>query len=43
MSRARRLQLPLAQLKALDAKGVLTHPRATLAGAAAREMRIDVD
>lgn len=37
------LQLPLAQLKALDARGVLTIRRATLAGAAAREMRIDVD
>ena len=37
------LQLPLAQLKALDAKGALTIRRATLAGAAAREMRIDVD
>jgi AsmA protein len=37
------LTLPLAQLKALDAKGVLTLRRASLAGAAAREMRIDVD
>jgi hypothetical protein len=37
------LQLPLAQLKALDAKGTFTIRRATLAGAAAREMRIDVD
>jgi AsmA protein len=37
------LRLPLAELKALDAKGTLTIRRATLAGAAAREMRIDVD
>jgi AsmA protein len=37
------LQLPLAQLKALDAQGVLRIRRAQLAGAAAREMRIDVE
>jgi AsmA protein len=37
------LHLPLAQLKALDAKGALTIRRATLAGAVSREMRIDVD
>lgn len=37
------LSLPLAELKALDAKGVLTIRRATGAGATAREMRIDVD
>jgi AsmA protein len=37
------LSLPLAKLRSLDARGVLTIRRATLAGAAAREMRIDVD
>jgi AsmA protein len=37
------LSLPLAELKALDAKGVLVLRRARVAGAAAREMRIDVD
>jgi AsmA protein len=37
------LTLPLAQLQALDAKGVLVVQRATMAGAAARGMRIDVD
>ncbi len=37
------LRLPLAQLRALDAKGVFTLRRATLAGATARQMRIDVD
>jgi len=37
------LALPLAQLQALDAKGVLVVRRATMAGAAARGMRIDVD
>jgi AsmA protein len=37
------LELPLPALAALDAKGVLTIRRASLAGAAAREMRIDVD
>lgn len=37
------LELPLAQLRALDAQGVLRIRQARLAGAAAREMRIDVD
>lgn len=37
------LQLPLAQLQGLDAQGVLRIKRAQLAGAAAREMRIDVE
>ena len=37
------LTLPLAELKALDARGILTIRRATLAGAAARELHIDVD
>jgi AsmA protein len=37
------LTLPLAQLRALDAKGVMVVRRATMAGAAARGMRIDVD
>ena len=37
------LELPLAALRTLDAKGSLEIRRATLAGAAAREMRIDVD
>jgi uncharacterized protein involved in outer membrane biogenesis len=37
------LQLPLAQLHALDAKGVLRIQRALLAGAAARQVRIDVE
>ena len=37
------LELPLAQLRALDAQGVLKIRHARLAGAAAREMRIDVD
>lgn len=37
------LELPLADLAALDASGVLRIRRAMLAGAAAREMRIDVD
>jgi AsmA protein len=37
------LELPLPALAALDAKGVLTIRRATLEGAAARQMRIDVD
>jgi AsmA protein len=37
------LTLPLAALKALDAKGVLRIKRATLAGAAAKELRIDVE
>lgn len=39
----RPLSLPLAQLRALDVKGVLTIRRATVAGAQARELRIDVD
>ena len=37
------LSLPLAQLQGLDAKGVLVLRRARVAGAAAREIRIDVD
>jgi AsmA protein len=36
-------ELPLARLKALDAKGVLRIKRASVAGAAAREARIDVE
>jgi AsmA protein len=35
--------LPLAGLKALDARGVLRIERATLAGATARKVRIDVE
>jgi AsmA protein len=35
-------ELPLAQLKALDVKGVLRIRQATAAGAAAKEVRIDV-
>jgi AsmA protein len=37
------LELPLAQLRSMDAKGSLTIQRATVAGAAARELRIDVE
>jgi hypothetical protein len=37
------LQLPLAQLKALDAKGVLRLKSAKVAGATAGELRIDVE
>jgi AsmA protein len=36
-------ELPLARLKALDAKGVLRIRQATVAGAAARQVRIDVE
>jgi AsmA protein len=37
------LELPLAQLKALDAKGVLRIQKFTVAGATAQAVRIDVD
>jgi AsmA protein len=37
------LELPLAQLKALDAKGVLRIQKLTVAGATAQAVRIDVD
>jgi AsmA protein len=36
-------ELPLAQLKALDAKGVLRVKSATVAGARTRDLRIDVE
>lgn len=36
-------ELPLAQLQALDAKGVLRIDAATVAGAAAKQVRIDVE
>jgi AsmA protein len=36
-------ELPLAKLKALDVKGVLRIRQATVAGAAAKEVRIDVE
>jgi AsmA protein len=36
-------ELPLAALKALDAQGVLRIQAATIAGAAAKELRIDVE
>ncbi len=37
------LELPLAKLKALDAKGTLRIREARLVGAAAKEIRIDVE
>jgi len=36
-------ELPLAALKDLDARGALTIREARMAGAAARELRIDVE